>query len=206
MVHNKSQANQNRVYIIDFLNIFSDYREVIYKKENIDFHSVKYNNVTNDTLQFFNMFFTKYIQYTSLNITDDTKFIFVMKKLYCYDNVLATVLKSYQQYNIQFVIIENRYTNTLLERNKDDFLCQYFFYMMSKSNDCVLISNDKYRDKMTYLKYFNQGVTVTILQIINGAIKNASAQCQVKQDCLHILFSQHIHRQSIPKQRLITIV
>ena len=32
------------VYIIDFLNIFSDFREIKYKKENIDFHSTKHLN------------------------------------------------------------------------------------------------------------------------------------------------------------------
>ena len=36
-VINKNEEYDN-YYIIDFLNIFSDYREIIYKKKNIDFH------------------------------------------------------------------------------------------------------------------------------------------------------------------------
>ena len=47
-----------KYYIIDFLNIFSDYREIIYKKKNIDFHSVKHNNKEQDTIGFFKLFFS----------------------------------------------------------------------------------------------------------------------------------------------------
>ena len=52
---------KSNVYIVDFLNIFSDFREIKYKKDNIDFHSVKHCNKEQDTYDFFKLFFSKYI-------------------------------------------------------------------------------------------------------------------------------------------------
>ena len=46
-----------KYYVIDFFNIFSDYREIIYKKRDIDFHSVKHENKEKDTYDFFHLFF-----------------------------------------------------------------------------------------------------------------------------------------------------
>ena len=80
----------NNYYIIDFLNIFSDYREIVYKKQNIDFHSVKHNNKEKDTYNFFGLFFTKYIQ--KVNIKKGSIFIFIMKKINNYDEILNNIL------------------------------------------------------------------------------------------------------------------
>ena len=51
------------IYICDYLNIFSDFREIKYKKLNIDFHTVKHMNKERDTYEFFELFFKKYIKY-----------------------------------------------------------------------------------------------------------------------------------------------
>ena len=119
------------VYIVDFLNIFSDFREIKYKKSNIDFHSVKHCNKEKDTYDFFNLFFTKYIDH--VNIDKSSQFYFVMKKLNNYDTILDNIIKSHDKFNMQFIIIEDKYDNVILDKNKDDFLCQYFF--------CILQTN-----------------------------------------------------------------
>ena len=74
------------IYIIDFFNIFSDFREIKYKRQNIDFHSVKHVTKNQDTCDFFKLFFTRYIAYTG--IKPNSKFYFIMKGLNDYDVVL----------------------------------------------------------------------------------------------------------------------
>jgi hypothetical protein len=186
--------------------VFSDYREVMYNKKNIDFHAVKHHNVSRDTLRFFDMFFTKYIHHAGVTVDETTKFIFIMKKLYNYDDILNKVLKKYNHHNIQFVIIEDRFTNNLLERNKDDFLCQYFFTTMSKENNCFLISNDKYRDKNNYIHLFDNDIVVSITQLNNDVVQNCAVKCTVKQHVLSTMIDQSIKRRSIPKRQLISII
>ena len=144
---------RQKVYIVDFLNIFSDFREIKYKRENIDFHVIKHINKIKDTYDFFKLFFTKYIDH--VNIDKSSQFYFVMKKLNNLEIVLNNIIKGYNTFNIKFIIIQDQYNNVILDKNKDDFLCQYFFYILSKNNDCILISNDKYRDRQTYIKLFN---------------------------------------------------
>ena len=46
-----------KVYIVDFFNIFSDFREIKYKRQNIDFHSIKHDTKNQDTYDFFKLFF-----------------------------------------------------------------------------------------------------------------------------------------------------
>ena len=91
----RSNMKQNSpVYVIDFLNIFSDFREIKYKMSNIDFHEVKHTNKEKDSYDFFNIFFTKYIEYTG--ISKLSNFIFVLKKISNYDNILYSVLELYK--------------------------------------------------------------------------------------------------------------
>ena len=129
-VINKNEEYDN-YYIIDFLNIFSDYREIIYKKKNIDFHSVKHNNKENDTYNFFRLFFTKYIE--KVNIEKCSVFIFIMKKINNYDDILNNILNSYNDFKIKFILIEDEYNNKTIDKNKDDFLCQYIFFFLFKN-------------------------------------------------------------------------
>lgn len=152
---------KQKVYIVDFLNIFSDFREIKYKKQNIDFHSVKHNNKDTDTYDFFKLFFSRYIEYTG--IQKQSKFYFIMKKLNNYEVVLDNIMKTHKEFDMKFIIIEDKFKNMILDKNKDDFLCQYFFYIFQKTHDCMLISNDKYRDSDNYIKLFNFDLYVKVV-------------------------------------------
>ena len=81
------------IYITDYLNIWSDYREIKYKMNNIDFHSIKHKNKEIDTFEFFDLFFTKYINYKNISIKSN--FIFILKKITKYDLILIKILKKY---------------------------------------------------------------------------------------------------------------
>ena len=104
---------KSNVYIVDFLNIFSDFREIKYKKDNIDFHSVKHCNKEQDTYDFFKLFFSKYIDYVQIEKT--SKFYFVMKKLNDYENILDNIMKTHSEFNMRFIIIEDKYDNIILD-------------------------------------------------------------------------------------------
>lgn len=160
-INNNTIKSKPTVYIVDFLNIFSDFREIKYKKDNIDFHSVKHSNKEQDTYDFFKLFFTKYIDY--VHIDKSSMFYFVMKKLNDYEVILDNIMKTHYNFNMKFIIIEDKYENDILDKNKDDFLCQYFFYILQKNNRCILISNDKYRDKKNYIKLFNFDIFIRVI-------------------------------------------
>lgn len=194
----------NKFYIIDFFNIFSDFREIKYKKINIDFHNVKQNNKKKDTLDFFKLFFTKYIQYSSIN--PKSVFIFVMKRLYEYEHTLIEILDIYKTFNIHFIIIKTRYNNDLLDKNKDDFLCQYLFINYIKKNImCNLISNDKYRDRLSYLNsYNNMDIIIYNYNKKLQKISKLENSYKIDQNLIKdlILKYQSYHRCSIPKNKL----
>ena len=156
----KDKNYTGNFYIVDYLNIFSDYREIIYNKNHIDFHSVKHKNKEQDTMGFFNMFFTKYIYIQKKQIPINSEFIFILKNINNYDYILKKVINTYKQFNIKFILIENEFDNELMDKNKDDFLCQYiYFSLFYKFKNCILISNDKYRDTMKYISLFSSNIT-----------------------------------------------
>lgn len=194
------------VYIIDFLNIFSDFREIKYKKENIDFHSTKHLNKEQDTYDFFKLFFTKYIQYVGLK--RNSPFIFIMKKLNEYEKILNDILIKYSQYDIRFLIIEDKYNNDILDKNKDDFLCQYIFYTFRKNNECILISNDKYRDRHNYIKLFDFDMIISLLKYNNNnnKIDKINKTFTMNQSIQNNLLKQIFTRCSIPKNKLNNII
>jgi hypothetical protein len=192
----------SKVYIVDFLNIFSDFREIKYKKENIDFHSVKHNNKERDTYDFFNLFFTKYIDYVKIN--KSSHFYFVMKKLHNYEVILDNIIKTHKNFNMKFMIIEDKFKNELLDKNKDDFLCQYFFYILQKTNDCVLISNDKYRDKGNYIKLFNFDIFIRVVSFDNkkNIIEKYILKIKLSDNISNLIIFQKFNRCTIPKRDL----
>jgi hypothetical protein len=198
---NVNKNSKQTVYIVDFLNIFSDFREIKYKKENIDFHSVKHNNKEKDTLDFFDLFFTKYINH--VNIHNSSQFYFVMKKLNDYEKVLDNVMKIHK-FNMKFIIIEDKYNNDILDKNKDDFLCQYFFYILQKSNDCVLISNDKYRDKKDYIKLFNFDIFIRMIHLNKktNLLEKSMLKIQLNENISNHMIIQKYTRCTIPKRDL----
>jgi hypothetical protein len=199
--------SQQHRYIVDFFNIFSDFREIKYKKLGIDFHSCKYDRIKEDTLEFFDVFFTKYTSKVQIDL-QTSEFIFVMKKLNGYHDFLCAVLKKYSDINVQFVIVEKKYDNALIDRNKDDFLCQYLLYSIGQKYPCSLISNDRYRDRSSYIDLFTFGLSLVVMTEEDTCIKtqnltlNVPNISQIKPD----LLSQTYKRCSIPKQRLDSIV
>jgi hypothetical protein len=197
-----SEAISPKYYIVDYLNIFSDFREIKYKKCNVDFHSVKHNNKEQDTIDFFNLFFSKYIEY--VNIDKDSIFIFVMKKLYGYEATLGNIVKQNSSFNIRFMIIEDKYNNGVLDKNKDDFLCQYIFYTLQKNSDCTLISNDKYRDRQKYIKLFTFDMRIQIItwNEKDQKIKIKSERFVVDRSWGDAIVRQTCRRCTIPKHKL----
>lgn len=141
-------------YICDFLNIFSDFREMKYKQYNINFHQIKDFNIIQDTFEFFTFFFTKFIVHANIKLNN--RFVFIVKKLKYYnDSILQRILSKYESIDIHFYIIQSKYNDALLDKNKDDFLCQYLYHNYNTNRQIsVLISNDMYRDNVIYIPYF----------------------------------------------------
>lgn len=203
----KSPGISPNIYVADYLNLFSDFREMKYKKENVDFHQVKQKNKEKDTIEFFELFFTKYIKY--VNINKNSNFIFVMKKITNYDEILYKILESYRDINIRFIIIESKYENIILDKNKDDFLCQYLFNFLVKNNDnCILISNDKYRDRDAYIKIFQDSNlnSIKVIQKHENQIIIENLELKFDISICNSLLNQKYKRTVIPKNKLNNIL
>lgn len=203
----KSLRISPNIYVADYLNLFSDFREMKYKKENVDFHQVKHYNKEKDTIEFFELFFTKYIKY--VNINKNSNFIFVMKKITNYDEILYKILESYSDINIRFIIIESKYENITLDKNKDDFLCQYLFNFLVKNNDnCILISNDKYRDRDAYIKIFQDSNlnSIKVIQKHENLLKIENLELKFDISICNSLLNQKYKRTVIPKNKLNNIL
>lgn len=194
-------------YVCDFLNIFSDFREIKYKKKNIDFHCVKHNNKEQDTLDFFDLFFTKYISY--VGISKNSSFIFVMKKLNEYGHILESVVRKHKCYDVRLLIIEDKYINGTLDKNKDDFLCQYIFDSIQKTHgDCVLISNDKYRDRESYVNLFVEDMSITMMKwnCLYKQVQSSIVKFSMNKNVSSRIVNQTYKRCTIPKHRLTKIL
>ena len=187
-----------KTYIIDFFNVFSDYRETYYNKSGIDFHKVKYTNLVQDTVNFFDLFFSDYIALAGVSI--DSDFIFVIKRIYNYDDILVNTIKKYSNVSIKFVLVNDRYTNSLVEQNKDDYICQYLLTVYANS---ILISNDKYKNKRDYTFLFLNLERINI-QVIQKGI-NASTFYIIDSSTTKMINSINFDRTSIPKDQFTTL-
>uniref|UniRef100_A0A6C0H7Q4 NYN domain-containing protein n=1 Tax=viral metagenome TaxID=1070528 RepID=A0A6C0H7Q4_9ZZZZ len=194
------------IYIVDFFNIFSDFREIKYKQDNIDFHNIKHTNKLKDTEDFFKLFFSRYIQHA--NIPQNSRFIFVMKKLHGYDLILDNVIRQYAPFDIKLMIIEEKYQDDILDKNKDDFLCQYIFCVLQQNNNVVLVSNDKYRDRKTYIHRFDFDISMQTIQWnrIKRDLEKATIKFKVNQSLCSNLLNLKYSRCTIPKDRLDVIL
>lgn len=199
-----TKNNISPIYVIDYLNVFSDYREIKYKKLNIDFHTVKHKNKEIDTVSFFKLFFNKYI--SSLNINKNSKFIFVLKKITNYDTILYNIIEQYKDINIRFIIIENKYSNVILDKNKDDFLCQYIFNYLITNNNCVLISNDKYKDNKSYVYKFEHASINVIKKAQNNLLIENSTLTFSNIICNKIINNNNNNKIAIPKHNLSLLI
>jgi hypothetical protein len=120
-------------------------------------------------------------------------------------------LELYKDLNIRFIIIESKYNVDVLDKNKDDFLCQYIFsYLISNNDDCILISNDKYRDREIYVKQFETNYTQTFIRVIkrknHDLIENAVLQLDIEKIICHNILKQKCKRCTIPKNKLKNIL
>ena len=194
------------VYIIDFFNIFSDFREIKYKQSNIDFHNIKHANKSQDTQDFFKLFFSRYIQYA--NIPKYSRFIFIMKKLNGYQSILEDIVATYRNFNMKLMIIEEKYKDDVLDKNKDDFLCQYIFHVMQKNNNVILVSNDKYRDRRLYVQRFDFDIALITIKWdkLRQALEKMSLKYQVNRNLCSNLIHQKYQRCTIPKHKLTSIL
>lgn len=190
------------IYIVDFFNIFSDFREIKYKQHNIDFHIMKHANKLKDTADFFKLFFTRYIQHAC--IQQDSRFIFVMKKLHGYEMILDNVISQYTDFDVKLMIIEEKYEDNIVDKNKDDFLCQYIFCVLQQNNKVVLVSNDKYRDRKTYIQRFDFDISLQTVQWNKTmhALEKSTVKFKVNKNLCRNLLTQKYSRCTIPKHKL----
>jgi len=201
------------LYIVDFLNVFSDYREILYKQSHINFHDIKHYTRQKDTFDFFDNFFTKYLTVLGINVKS-SQFMFVMKKLGNYEPILNQIMLKYNTINMKFLIIENNYNNIVQDKNKDDFLCQYIFQLYKNTHNCVLVSNDKYRDREDYVLLYRKPTigelvidenveesTMTIKMLTPRSPMKKTQLTFEKFACARILEEQY-KRCSIPKNKI----
>lgn len=194
-------------YVCDFLNIFSDFREIKYKKQNIDFHCVKHNNKEQDTIDFFDLFFSKYISY--VGISKNSSFLFVMKKLNDYEPILESIITKHKSFDIKLLIIEDKYKDSTLDKNKDDFLCQYIFDSIQKSyGNCILVSNDRYRDRDSYVNLFVSDISIKMLKWnpLCNMVQSSIVKFAVNNNIRKGIVNQTYKRCTIPKHRLTKIL
>jgi hypothetical protein len=202
-----AKSTSNKVYIIDFLNIFSDYREMKYLKTNVDFHKVKHNNIEKDTYEFFEMFFGIYIK--TLNISKNGRFIFILKSIPEYEILLPKIMEKYIKMDIRFITVMNKMKEVNMDKNKDDFVCQYFYHLLSCDNtlECILVSNDLYRDRLTYIKkYINLELDITVLRITNKKINKTESKMTINHDLANKTKDPIQVRNNIPKFELIKLL
>ena len=104
----------------------------------------------------------------------------------------------------KMAIIEDKFNNDILDKNKDDFLCQYFFYVLQKNNDCVLISNDKYRDKRSYIKLFNFDIFIRVVNYNSKTkgLDKSTLKIRLTDSIGDHLILQKYTRCTIPKRDL----
>lgn len=203
----KLPTKQSMIYCCDYLNLFSDYREIKYKKQNIDFHKIKHCNKEKDTVEFFEIFFTKYINY--VNIDKKSNFIFILKKITNYEPILFKILEKYSDINVRFVVIESKYTNEILDKNKDDLLCQYIFKsLILQNNNCILISNDKYRDRELYINdnCLEETQSIKVIQRNDKNIVIEELELKFEKKIFDSLLNQKYKRNAIPKYNLAKIL
>jgi hypothetical protein len=131
-------------------------------------------------------------------------FYFVMKKLNDYEVVLDNIMKEHYRFKMKFIIIEDKYDNQILDKNKDDFLCQYFFYILQKNNKCILISNDKYRDKKNYIKLFNFDIFIRVVNYNRKThnLEKSTLKIHLTDNISDNILLQKYTRCTIPKRDL----
>lgn len=183
-----------RTFVIDFFNVFSDYRETYYNRLGVDFHTVKYKTIIKDTCAFFELFFTEYVKVAGIS-PQDSEFIFVVKRIYNYDKCLGDIAKKYRHLSIKFILVNDRYKDSLIEQNKDDYLCQYLLAVYAGS---ILISNDKYNNRTQYITTFMDIQRINV-QVIRENIDTNTFYI-VNENITRRMLAIRFGRVSVPKK------
>ena len=104
--------------------------------------------------------------------------------------------------------IPDKFKNKILDKNKDDFLCQYFFYILHKTNNCILISNDKYRDKKDYVKLFNFDIFIKVVNYNrkSDTLDKTILKIHITDTISNDILLQKYTRCTIPKRDLDNIL
>lgn len=189
-------------YIIDYFNIFSDFREVYYKNMNVDFHNVKHENLSADTIRFFKVFFSIYVKKADLDTS--RQFVFIIKKLYNYRDILESLIQEYStHFNLRFMIVKDRYKNKQIDKNKDDFICQYMLGLYG--SDAEIVTNDKYSDSKQYIQTFleEKQINVQSVMYMNGYLSIKECPFLITEKTISKILLQHkANKKSIPKANL----
>lgn len=163
-------------YIIDFLNVFSDYREMLYKKEKLNFHSFKDANLQKDLQNYFVFFTEKFIE--KLDLKKSAKYIFIIKKIPLIESFLPDLLKTYSNFDFEFLIIYSKLNNEVFDKNKDDVLCKFLYNYIPES---IVITNDLYLDMNNYIYVFDKvSIVFVIYKKFSLGIRGASPYSKVK--------------------------
>lgn len=183
------------IYIVDFLNVFSDFREMRYKLYNIDWKDVMHSKFEKDLNIFFKWFFEYYV--IELKLEKKCQYVFVMKHI-GFQKLFQNILQTYSLYDILFLTIDKQQDN-LIDKNKDDFLCKYLYCLYKIQGRTVhLISNDLYRDFKDYFSIFKD-------KIFGARLSKISNEKNINIKINHIVLSrvfQKIEKISIKKEKL----
>ena len=202
-----SKNSGNISYVVDYFNVFSDYREVYYKNNSKDFHETKYKTIKQDTESFFDVFFTLYLQKMNID-ANQSNFIFIIKKIYNYEEILASILEKYKYVHIRFVLVYEKYNDKLIEKNKDDFICQYLIAVFNTNT--ILISNDNYKDKLMYTSAFltNSRINIQVLQYQTSTktITRSSTFLIIDETIINKIISRKITRKNMKKEQFALLV
>ena len=85
-------------------------------------------------------------------------------------------------------------------------MCQYIFFLLFKNfKNCILISNDKYRDKKEYIKLFNFNIN---LKVINKGsdVNGSSVSFSINKNIVYLMENNKCIRCTIPKHKLNQII
>ena len=73
---------------------------------------------------------------------------------------------------------------------------------MKHNDNCILISNDLYRDLSTYVKKYNNTINIKILQNNTKSISDINLQSNILNNMNNIQYK----RSAIPKNKLYKII
>jgi hypothetical protein len=128
-----------------------------------------------------------------------------MKKLYDQSEVMKKVLSDYKEIDIQLFVITHRYPDKLIEKSKDDFMCQYLLTIYPNS---VLISTDNYTDASCYYDNFVllENIKIQLMQFSTNGVLFLDTNFIINKGLVKQIKKHVIIRRRIQKQNLSSII